>query len=142
MPHDFSDLLKELRLKVTPKRLALLAALAGSATYLSPEELHGTLKREFDRLGLPTVYRNLEELADLGVISRVLHPNRQLYYFFCENREHHHHFVCLSCRTVADVECCGVEEIAGRLGVRVLSHVVQATGLCRECAAAEKVAAA
>lgn len=142
MSHDFAAMLKALQLKVTPKRLALLRALAASPTFKSPDELHRALQGELVRIGLPTVYRNLEEMADGGLVSRVLHPNRQLYYFFCPNRDHHHHFVCLSCRSVADVECCGVDEMARRLGGRVFSHVVQANGLCRDCVVAGREVAA
>lgn len=142
MPHDFPSMLKELHLKVTPRRLATLAALATATTYVSPEEVHKRLQGEFARIGLPTVYRNLEELAAGGVITKVLHPNRQLYYYFCPNRSHHHHFVCLACRTVADLECCGLEEVEKQVGGRVLSHIVQANGLCQACLQAGREAAA
>ena len=101
MSHDFPSMLRDLHLKVTPRRLAILAALSAATTYVSPEEVQQKLQGESVPIGLPTVYRNLEELADGGVISKVLHPNRQLYYYFCPNRSHHHHFVCLSCRTNA-----------------------------------------
>ncbi|HEY6873834.1 MAG TPA: transcriptional repressor [Geobacteraceae bacterium] len=137
-----SQTLKSLNLKATPRRLAILALLGEAMTYVSPEEVWHRLKGEFGRIGLPTVYRNLEELAAGGVITKVLHPNRQLYYLFCPNREHHHHFVCLACRRVEDVDACGLEnierEIGERLGGRVTSHLVQVNGLCRACSATEE----
>ncbi len=39
MTHDFPTMLKELQLKVTPKRLAILDFLAAGSTYVSPEEV-------------------------------------------------------------------------------------------------------
>jgi Fur family zinc uptake transcriptional regulator/Fur family ferric uptake transcriptional regulator len=132
--------LKEARMKTTPKRLAILEMLEGESGYASPEELWKRLRDRFDRLGLPTVYRNLEELAESGVISKVIHPNRQLYYYFCRNREHHHHFVCLSCRKVEDISSCGIEalerEVTRKNGGKVLSHILQLNGLCAGCAEA------
>ena len=129
--------LKEARMKATPKRLAILEMLDGASAYASPEELWRRLRDKFDRLGLPTVYRNLEELAASGVISKVIHPNRQLYYYFCRNLEHHHHFVCLSCRKVEDIPSCGIEalerEVSQRMGGKVLSHILQLNGLCAVC---------
>jgi Fur family zinc uptake transcriptional regulator/Fur family ferric uptake transcriptional regulator len=129
--------LKEAKMKATPKRLAILEMLDGESAYASPEELWKRLRDRFDSLGLPTVYRNLEELAASGVISKVIHPNRQLYYYFCRNREHHHHFVCLSCRKVEDVPSCGIEalerEVSLRNGGKVLSHILQLNGLCGGC---------
>lgn len=130
--------LKEAGMKATPKRLAILDMLDGDSAYASPEEVWKRLRERFDRLGLPTVYRNLEELASSGVITKVIHPNRQLYYYFCRNRDHHHHFVCLSCRKVEDIPNCGIEalerEVTVKNGGKVLSHILQLNGLCGACA--------
>lgn len=140
--HDHASILRNLNLKSTPKRLAILQMLAEENTYISPEEIWRGLKDRFGRIGLPTVYRILEELADGGVISKVIHPNRQLYYYFCPNRQHHHHFICLSCRKVADVDACGLErieeQVKERMGGTVLSHILQVNGLCRTCSSRRK----
>lgn len=137
MKDHHAHALKDLRLKTTPKRLAILGLLAEEKRYVSPEEIWNLLKRQFARIGLPTVYRILDELAEGGIVSKVIHPNRQLYYYFCPNREHHHHFICLSCRKVEDVDFCGMEQIeqqvSERMGGRVLSHIVQVNGLCHSC---------
>jgi Fe2+ or Zn2+ uptake regulation protein len=134
---DYPRMLKKLRLKVTPKRLAILDFLARSGTYVSPEEVRGKLRENFGRIGLPTVYRNLDELASGGVISKIIHPNRQLYYYFCPNTSHHHHFICVSCREVRDLQICALngieEEINRQIGGRVVSHILQVNGLCGSC---------
>ena len=139
MAHDFPMMLKELQLKVTPKRMAILDFLAGASTYVSPEEVRQKLQAQFTSIGLPTVYRNLDELAAGGIISKIIHPNRQLYYYFCPNIHHHHHFICLSCRRVEDLQICTVkgfeEEIGGRIKGKVLSHILQVNGLCQGCSA-------
>ena len=138
MTAHHGKMLKSLNLKATPKRLAILAIMVKEAAYISPEEIWQKLKGQLDRIGLPTVYRNLEELAAGGVITTVIHPNRQLYYHYCPNRDHHHHFICVACRRVEDVDICGLEtmerEVGRKVGGRVLSHVVQVNGLCRVCA--------
>lgn len=140
MRAQFGHTLKSLNMKATPKRLAILALMGREAAYISPEEVWLKLKDQFDRIGLPTVYRNLEELAAGGVITKVIHPNRQLYYYFCPNRDHHHHFICVACRKVEDVDFCGLEnieqEVGEKIGGKVLSHVVQVNGLCRACCSA------
>jgi len=136
MSQDHRKALRNLSLKVTPKRLALLEILAGARGFLSPEEVWRQMKLRFKRIGLPTVYRNLEELAQGMIITTVLLPDRQLYYYLCRNQDHHHHFVCLSCRRVEDVHFCGFEEIekeVRRLRGTVLSHILQVNGLCSEC---------
>lgn len=136
---DPKPVLRELNLKVTPKRLAILDILSRELTYLSPEEVWKRLKERFATIGLPTVYRNLEELAGGGVIVKVIHPDRKLYYFFCGNKEHHHHFVCTSCRKVDDLNYCGADEIerevTKNLNGTVSSHIMQVFGICSRCSA-------
>ncbi len=140
MNGQFSETLKGLKLKATPKRLAILRLLSQESTYVSPEEIWQRLRGRFGAIGLPTVYRNLEELAAGGVITKVIHPNRQLYYYLCSNRHHHHHFICVACRRVEDVDVCALDdlerEIDAKIGGRVLSHIVQVNGLCRRCTVA------
>ncbi len=133
MSERYSQSLKDLKLKATPKRLAILSLLAEEFAYISPEEIWRKLQSKFGSLGLPTVYRNLEELATGGLITKVIHPNRQLYYYFCPNNHHHHHFICLSCQRVEDINICGMEEIEKKINGTVLSHIVQVNGLCRSC---------
>ena len=134
MPSDFPQLLKSLQLKVTPQRLAILDIMRAAPTYLSPEEVQSQVQRRTaSKVGLPTIYRNLEELSAQGVVSKILHPNRQLYYYFCANRDHHHHFVCLSCRTVQDIHDCGCAELAGKIDGEVEFQIMQALGTCRSC---------
>ncbi len=139
---DFRTILKNLDLKSTPKRLAILDILSREPTYLSPEEVRGRLKERFATIGLPTVYRNLEELANGGVIVKVIHPDRKLYYFLCHNKEHHHHFVCTSCRKVDDLNFCGVHEIerevSKTLNGTVSSHIMQVFGVCGSCTVGNK----
>ena len=142
MDHDFPSILKELKLKVTPKRIAILNILARTGSFLSPGEVRHKLQEKFARIGLPTVYRNLDELASGGIVSSIIHPNRQLYYYLCSNSDHHHHFVCLSCRKVMDLKICSVkgieEEINDQVQGKLVSHILQVNGLCRSCFANEE----
>ena len=124
-------------MKATPKRLAILQAMAGQRRYLSPEEIWESVGKRFKCLGLPTIYRNLDELAGGGLISCIVRPDRRLYYFLCGNEKHHHHFICTNCRKVEDMDICIEEKIKGhvkkRLGGIVRSHILQVDGLCSAC---------
>ncbi len=138
MQETYHGALRHLNLKVTPKRLAILDIMAKEPVYFSPDEIWERMKERFRHIGLPTVYRNLEELSEGSVIAKVIHPNRQLYYYFCPNQDqHHHHFICISCRRVQDVHVCGVreieEEVKKKIRGRVLSHILQVNGLCKKC---------
>ena len=133
-------ILKQLKLKVTPRRQEVMNCLGAEQSYLSADEVWSRIKSRLGRIGLPTVYRILDELAEAGVITRIFLSDRKQYYFLCSNQGHHHHFVCLSCRKVADLPSCGIEalerEVSQKIGGKVLSHILQLNGLCGVCAAA------
>jgi Fe2+ or Zn2+ uptake regulation protein len=140
---DSHRTVKMLGLKATPKRIAILEILSAEFAYLCPEEIWKKMQARFKRIGLPTVYRNLEELSQGGVIMKIIHPDRKLYYYFCENSHHHHHFVCISCRKVQDLEFCGeeqiIKEVEDTLKGKVVSHLFQVYGLCWECSHAKTI---
>ncbi|BCS53745.1 Fur family transcriptional regulator [Geobacter sp. SVR] len=137
--HRAGAILKELQLKTTPKRVEVMRLLAAEPSFLSADDVWQRLKSSFTHIGLPTVYRILDELTGAGVITRIFLPDRKQYYFLCTNQEHHHHFVCESCRRVEDVEQeqCGLDglarEISRRSGARVTSHILQINGVCGTC---------
>ena len=137
MSDKHADALRSCKLKVTPKRMALVELLSGASAYQGPQQIWKQLRKSFKKLGLPTVYRNLEELVEAGLVNRIIHPNRQLYYFLCANHLHHHHFICIDCGKVEDIGSCAVKkldnEVSHKHGGKILSHLLQVNGLCRDC---------
>lgn len=135
------SILRQLRLKATPRRLEVMHCLEGEQVYLSAEEVWHRVKPRLGSIGLPTVYRILDELAEARVITRIFGAERKQYFYMCANQEHHHHFVCDSCRRVMDFAQCGLEGVAGEIasstGGKVLSHILQVNGLCAQCNRAE-----
>ncbi len=142
MKNDHKKLFRELKMKATPKRLGILSVLEKENRYLTPEDVWSKIKPKYSKLGLPTVYRNLEEMEQRGLISRISHPDRRLYYYFCNNKSHHHHFVCDSCRRVEDVSFCMIgrieHEIKRGLKAEIKSHLLQINGTCEHCLKKEK----
>lgn len=132
-----ASILKQLKLKVTPRRQEVMSCLGDERSYLSADEVWNRVKPRLGSIGLPTVYRILDELAEAGVITRIFRSDRKQYYFLCSNQKHHHHFVCESCRRVEDLELCGLDgvsrDIAQRSGGRVTSHILQINGVCGDC---------
>lgn len=139
-------ILKQLKLKVTPRRQEVMNCLGGEQSYLSADEVWGRIKPRLGSIGLPTVYRILDELAVAGVITRIFLSDRKQYFFLCSNQGHHHHFVCEACRRVEDLEQCGLDrvsrEITRRSGGRVTSHILQINGICGACCQGQTEAAA
>jgi Fur family ferric uptake transcriptional regulator len=134
-------LVKNAGLKLTPRRRAIIAFFSDSSGPLSPQEVLMRLKRQFSRCGLPGVYRNLEQLADCGVLFRLAGFGRERKYAFCSmscsEEYHHHHIICTSCGRIGQVEACGYQEGMVIDGFRLESHLVQLLGICTPCALKE-----
>ena len=92
-------------------------------------------------MGLTTVYRHLQRLADEGVIHSVQMPDRQTAYRLC-SADRHHHLVCTVCG--AAVEFPGdeleswVEGDAERWGYSRVTHNVEIFGTCPACSRTAK----
>jgi Fe2+ or Zn2+ uptake regulation protein len=131
------DIIKHINLKATPKRLEVMNCLGAESSYLSADEVWQRLKPKFTSLGLPTIYRILDELSEAGVVTRIFMSDNKQFYFLCPNQSHHHHFVCESCRSVTDIDHCGIDLISSEFektsGARVKSHIIQVNGICAAC---------
>lgn len=132
--------LRERGHRVTPKVRAVLELFLERGSVLDPFEVRDRLQKKFKGVGLPTVYRILEGLADCGILLTAPNEDRQLRYFLCRGMEtgHHHHFICLNCGKVEEVNLCLMEEVERyvkrRLKATVQNHVLQVEGLCMKCA--------
>lgn len=132
----YLDKLKTKHLKLTPKRRAILDYFSGQGRCLSPEKVWEELKQQFKRLGLPSIYRNLETFVDCGILVKIQREDRRLYYALCYDHtggHHHHHIVCVKCGKVDEVDGCALVSMVKTSGYKVLKHFVQLEGLCPKC---------
>jgi Fe2+ or Zn2+ uptake regulation protein len=128
--------LKAQKLKITPKRQAILDYFIKEGRNLTPEQVWEKLKKVFKNLGYPSVYRNLESFKECGILVKIQREDRRLCYALCPSHEsthHHHHIVCIKCGKVDDVEGCVLSGIKNASGYKVLKHIVQLEGLCPKC---------
>ena len=133
------DALRRKGLKATPRRLAVAGLLATTGRALTAETVHARLLPKLGRLGLQTVYRVLEELAEVGLLTRIERADRLRCYAICraESNVHHHHIVCTDCGRVEVVDCIFPvgyrRRIERRTGFRVNGHSMQVAGVCPGC---------
>jgi Fur family ferric uptake transcriptional regulator len=121
----------------TKQRTAVSAALAEAEGFNSAQDLHAMLRSRGERVGLTTVYRTLQGLADAGEIDVMRPPGGEHLYRRC-SQGHHHHLVCRSCGRAVEVEGPAVEtwaeKVAGKHGFVDVSHTMEIFGTCPECA--------
>src|SRR5579871_399957 len=99
--------------RVTPKVRAVLKLFLERGSVLDPFEVRNRLQKRFKGVGLPTVYRILEGLANCGILLTAPNEDRQLRYFICRGigAGHHHHFICLKCGKVEEINLCLMEKV-------------------------------
>ena len=134
---QYFERLNKHNLKKTPKRIEILRVMNSKNTYFSPQELWALLKKKFKKIGLPTVYRILQQFQEIGIVSSIQKEDNHLYYFLCSIEHSHHHFICRKCKKVSCVEYCNFDQIKKsveeQLQSRAETHFLQIEGLCKDC---------
>ncbi|WP_425474903.1 Fur family transcriptional regulator [Nocardioides cheoyonin] len=123
-------------LRPTRQRLAVVETLDSAEGFHSAQEIHDLLGRRGEAVGLATVYRTLQRLADAGEIDMMRTEDGEAIYRRCSD-SHHHHLVCRACGRTVEVEGPAVERwtrsIADRHGFADVSHTLEIFGTCADC---------
>jgi Fur family ferric uptake transcriptional regulator len=121
---------------MTRQQRAVLDALTTVGAFRSAQELHADLRAAGERVGLTTVYRTLQSLAERGEVDVVRKDGGEAAYRKCGGR-HHHHLLCRSCGRTVEVTGRAVErwadDIARRHGFRDVEHTLEVVGTCADC---------
>jgi Fur family ferric uptake transcriptional regulator len=116
----------------TEQREAIFDALRASDRAVTAQELHAGL----EGVGLATVYRNLQRLADAGDADTLRRDNGEVAFLMCGGG-HHHHLTCRECGRVEPVRDCRLDdwarEVAAGHGFSQVEHHAELVGLCAGC---------
>ncbi|MDK6906605.1 Fur family transcriptional regulator [Actinotignum timonense] len=123
--------------RVTAQRIAISKMVETIPEFVSAQELHEKLSREGQRIGLATVYRTLQAMADEGILDTMQEGTETLYRY-CETEEHHHHLMCRRCGKTVEIALEGAEDwvrsIATANGFSDVDHTLELIGVCADCA--------
>ena len=90
------DALKKQGYRLTPQRLMVVSAIENSEDHISADE-------GYPNVNISTVYRTLELLKRLGMVTETdLGGGRVRYH--PANKGHHHHLVCQECGAMIDLD--------------------------------------
>ena len=121
----------------TRQRAAVAAALDRSEEFRSAQDIHTMLREGGEAIGLTTVYRALQAMAEAGQVDVLRTDDGEAVYRRCSTG-HHHHLVCRSCGRTVEVEGPAVERWADRVardhGFVEVSHTLEVFGTCADCA--------
>ena len=136
-PLDPAAALRDVGLRVTASRLAVLGALAAGAPHASVDAIVGAVRERLGDGSAQTVYNVLRTFTDVGLVRRIEPAGRPGLYELRVG-DNHHHLVCRSCGRTVAVEGPAVEawadKVAGRHGFVDVAHTLEIFGTCPECA--------
>jgi Fe2+ or Zn2+ uptake regulation protein len=131
--------------RITGPRRAVIDAVLGRARPFTAEQIVAELKRTTPELGRATVYRTLEILASVDVLTRFLQADGHPAYIVGVPG-HRHHLVCSDCGTVVAFTRCPIDDLVRDLSrdtdFAIQGHLLEVFGVCPACRVGPTTAAA
>ncbi len=122
-------------------RSLILDALKINTNHPTAEEIYMFLKKDYPKLSLATVYRNLNYLSQLCLVKRIKGLGNSDHFDY--QTHSHSHFLCQSCGKIHDLPETiapdinkSVEQI---LEAKVVYHDMSFIGVCSDCQKHHKV---
>lgn len=141
---QLKDQLKAKGYKLTPQRRAILdTVIENQGKHLSTEEIYDIVKKGCPEIGLATVYRTLQLLSELDVLSKLSLDDGCVRYELNNHEEdhQHHHLICTSCGDVIEVVVDLLDalesEIEQNYDFKINDHKVKFFGICKKCQEAQ-----
>ncbi|RCK69542.1 transcriptional repressor [Desertihabitans brevis] len=120
----------------TRQQAAVADVLARLDDFRSAQQIHALLREGPSPVGLATVYRALQSMAEAGTVDTLRTAEGEQLYRQCSTG-HHHHLVCRSCGRTVEVAAPEVEAWAARVaaanGFRDVRHDLEIYGTCGDC---------
>lgn len=122
----------------TRQKTLILETLVGIEEFRSAQEIHLLLTKQKVKVGLATVYRTLQKMAEKEEIDAIRNNLGETLYRYCgQNEGHHHHLICSGCGLTVMVEGPAIEnwtqKVAKENSFHDVIHNVEIFGICKRC---------
>jgi Fur family transcriptional regulator, ferric uptake regulator len=122
-------------MKMTKQRRVIVEELSKLKSHPTATVLYELVRKRLPKISLGTVYRNLDLLADAGIIGKLETAGTQKR--FDGAIENHYHVRCVRCGRVDDLPVPLFDDIEGALrglsDYEILSHRLEFQGICPSC---------
>ena len=123
--------------RMTKQRQAVLDELTRVTDFRSAQQIFEDLHSQGHRVGLATVYRSLQGLAEDGRVDTLRSSDGESLYRSCTSNHHHHHLVCRECGFTEEIEQSQIESWVTRVaqahGFTGVEHSLEPFGTCSTC---------
>jgi Fur family ferric uptake transcriptional regulator len=134
---DWKSDLRQRGYRLTPQRQLVLEAV-DALEHGTPDEILVAVRKTASGVNISTVYRTLELLEELGLVSHA-HLGHGAPTYHLADRHHHLHLVCRDCSDVieADVEVAAdfIAKLRGDFGFETDMKHFAIFGVCAACTA-------
>ncbi len=125
--------------RITAQRSLLLEVIRDSHGHLDAGEIYRRARSKDPRISLSTVYRNLNLLRELGLISE-LHLDEEHHHYEVREETEHYHLICSNCERVIEFDSPLIPRLLAEVSAEQGFHVervhIDLVGLCDDCQAA------
>lgn len=123
-------------LAITVQRRRIFEALCDRTDHPTPDQVYAAVKDTLPGVSRTTVYRVLDTLGRLGVLTKVCSPTATTRVD--PRTARHHHLVCQRCDRLVDVADGAVAHQihppdVRRQGFTIADYSIYFTGLCAAC---------
>lgn len=119
----------------TKQRQRIQELLQKTNTHPTADWIYNQIRKDFPRLSLGTVYRNLRILKQLGKVNELVYGST--YSRFDGKTEDHCHFICEECEWIEDIDLPDKDKLIGfakkQTGFKIKRHRLEFFGLCERC---------
>src|SRR4051812_11106751 len=135
-PATFKRLIRQMGLKVTQQRIAILETLSHGRAHVTAQEVFEIVNAKHPEIGFATVYRFLRKMAEQKLVTEVRMGGLPARYELTPRR-HHDHLTCVECGQIVEFECPPIEnlqeQVAREHNFRLTHHVLELYGECPRC---------
>lgn len=135
-PGMFKRMIRQMGLKVTQQRLAILESLSKGRAHVTAQEVFEIVNAQYPEIGFATVYRFLRKMAEQSMVTEVRMGGLPARYELTPRR-HHDHLTCVQCGQIVEFENAVIEtlqeQVARAHNFRLTHHVLELYGLCPRC---------
>lgn len=124
--------------RITAARRSVLELLATTDAHLSADDIAARLEATAPEVHRATVYRTLDSLRELGLVTHVHLPHgATTYHLAVDDTPGHLHLLCRGCDRVVDAPvalmAATIERAEAELGFALDPAHVALTGRCQDC---------
>ena len=132
---QFERLCRERGLPMTTQRRTVFEMILEREDHPTADQIYDQVRRQIHTISRTSVYRILETLVELGLITRICHPGSAAR--FDPKTQRHDHLICLRCEEIIDLEEKKRSEVVWpdvrRYGFEIRDHHIHFRGLCAAC---------